>query len=391
MPDGTTILYIEDNPDNQRLVQRLLEARNFQVLIAPDGPQGIALARETTPDLILVDINIPGLDGFETTTRLRSMAHLRGAPIVALTADSQEGTRERSLAAGCDGFLTKPIDPRRLHEQLQEFISGKREELPQTVETTVLREYTQKLVERLERQVREAMVANAELQELDRLKSQFLALLSHELRTPLTSILGFVELFERGTLGPLTQSQKEAITVIGRNVQTLVRHLNSLLYLQEVRSSQLRRVPMMPHEMLQRLMSEIRARAQTTGVEVEDSITPTRTYNGDMVALEYAFRHLLDNAIKFTPGGGKVSVAMEDEESRIILRVQDTGIGIPASLHEKIFLPFYQVDSSLARNYTGVGIGLAIVKHVIEAHGGQVTVRSTPGGGSTFTVVLPRG
>ncbi|HEU4321681.1 MAG TPA: hybrid sensor histidine kinase/response regulator [Roseiflexaceae bacterium] len=390
MPDGTTILYIEDNPDNQRLVQRLLEARNFQVLIAPDGPQGIALARETTPDLILVDINIPGLDGFETTTRLRSMAHLRNAPIVALTADSQEGTRERSLAAGCDGFLTKPIDPRRLHEQLQEFISGKREELPQTVETTVLREYTQKLVERLERQVREAMVANAELQELDRLKSQFLALLSHELRTPLTSILGFVELFERGTLGPLTQSQKEAITVIGRNVQTLVRHLNSLLYLQEVRSSQLRRVPMMPHEMLQRLMSEMRARAQTSGIEVEDSIAPTRTYNGDMVALEYAFRHLLDNAIKFTPGGGRVSVAMEDEASRIILRVQDTGIGIPPSLHEKIFLPFYQVDSSLARNYTGVGIGLAIVKHVIEAHGGQVTVRSTPGSGSTFTVVLPR-
>jgi len=390
MPDGPTILYIEDNPDNQRLVQRLLEARNFQVLIAPDGPQGIALARETTPDLLLVDINIPGLDGFETTTRLRSMAHLSHAPIVALTADNHEGTRDRSLAAGCDGFLTKPIDPRRLHLQLQEFIAGKREQLPQVVETTVLREYTQKLVERLERQVRDAMVANAELQELDRLKSQFLALLSHELRTPLTSILGFVELFERGTLGPLTQTQKEAITVIGRNVQTLVRHLNSLLYLQEVRSSLLRRVPMVPSEMLQRLLVEMRARAQSSGIELQDQIGPVQSYNGDMVALEYAFRHLLDNALKFTPSGGKVSVSMEDDPSRLILRIQDTGIGIPANLQEKIFLPFYQVDSSLARNYTGVGIGLAIVKHVIEAHGGQVTVRSNPGAGSTFTVVLPR-
>jgi CheY-like chemotaxis protein len=114
MPDQSTILYIEDNADNQRLVRRILEARGYDVLLANDGPDGIAQARESRPILILVDLHIPGLDGYETTTRLRGMDHLRATPIVALTADSRVGARERSLVAGCDGYITKPIDTRAL-------------------------------------------------------------------------------------------------------------------------------------------------------------------------------------------------------------------------------------------------------------------------------------
>ena len=129
-----SILYIEDNADNQRLVRKILEARGYQVLLAHDGPGGIAAARESQPDLILVDINIPGLDGYETTTRLRGMAHLRDIPIVAVTADSRVGARERSLVAGCDGYITKPIDPRMLPQQIQEFMAGKREALPASAE-----------------------------------------------------------------------------------------------------------------------------------------------------------------------------------------------------------------------------------------------------------------
>lgn len=385
-----TILYIEDNADNQRLVRRILEARGYGVLISEDGPNGIALARESTPALILVDINIPGLDGYETTTRLRGMDHLRNTPIVALTADSRDGTRERSLVAGCDGYITKPIDARRLPEQLAEFINGKREALPQALETTMLREYNHKLVERLERQVRELKAANAELQELDRLKSQFLATLSHELRTPLTSILGYLELFERGTLGPLSDSQSEAIAIIARNAHTLARHLNNLLYLQEVRSSQIKRAPCAVHEVLRRVVFDFQPLAQEAGIELQSAIQPALSFRGDPIGLEQAFRNLLDNAVKFTPRHGCVRVSLADEPSRIIVRVEDSGIGIPADAQEKIFLPFYQVDGSLARPYPGAGLGLAIVKHVVEAHGGQVTMRSTPGAGSTFTLVLPR-
>jgi signal transduction histidine kinase len=390
MHDRSTVLYIEDNNDNQRLVKRILEARGYVVLLAPDGPDGIALARESRPVLILVDINIPGLDGYETTTRLRGMDHLRGIPIVALTADSRAGARERSLVAGCDGYITKPIDARSLPGQLQEFIDGKREALPHAIEAPLLREYNHKLVERLEHQVRELMAANAELQELDQLKSQFLATLSHELRTPLTSILGYLDLFERGTLGALTEIQHQAISVIARNSHNLTRQLNNLLYLQEVRSSQLNRVPVTIYDMVLRLAAELQPVAHEAGIELHMSLAPTMVLAGDALALEQAFRNLIDNAIKFTPRGGHIRITLTDDPSRIILRVEDSGIGIPAEAQEKIFVPFYQVDTSLARPYPGAGLGLAIVKHVVQAHGGQVTVRSTPGSGSMFTVVLPR-
>ncbi len=385
-----TILYIEDNLDNQRLVQRILEARGYTVLLADNGPNGIALARESTLTLILVDINIPGLDGYETTTRLRSLAHLRHIPIVALTADSRAGTRERSIVAGCDGFLTKPIDPRALPDQLQEYMDGRSDALPQAVETRVLREYNQKLVERLEQQVRDLITANAELQELDRLKSQFLATLSHELRTPLTSILGYLELFERRTLGSLNDVQTQAITVVARNARSLSRILNSLLYLQEVRSSQIRRVPVLITDVLRSVISELQPTAIEAHVEIYQTIQPTAVFSGDPIGLRQSFHHLIDNAIKFTPPGGKVRITLSDDSARIMLRVEDTGISIPAELQEKIFLPFYQVDDSLARPYSGAGLGLAIIRHVVEAHGGQVTVRSSLGAGSVFTLLLPR-
>ncbi|MGB9753126.1 hybrid sensor histidine kinase/response regulator [Roseiflexus castenholzii] len=385
-----TILYIEDNRDNQLLVRRILESRGYALQICEDGPSGIALARESQPALILVDINIAGMDGYETTTRLRSLPHLQSTPIVAITADARPGTRERALAAGCDGFITKPIDPRLLPEQIAEFLGGKRELLPTSLETTMLREYNARLVERLERQVRELSARNAELQELDRLKNTFLATLSHELRTPLTAILGYLELFERRTLGSLNDVQGQAINVIARNARTLSRILNNLLYLQEVRSTEIRRAPVVIHEVLREVIADMQPLARAANVTLSASLQPTAVYMGDPIGISQALRALIDNAIKFTLPSGRVDVTLIDEPSRVLVRVEDTGIGIPAEAQEKIFLPFYQIDDTLARPYSGAGLGLAIARHVVEAHGGQLTVRSVVQAGSTFTVVLPR-
>ena len=390
MAPHPTILYIEDNHDNQRLVARVLEARGYQVVLADSGPAGIAIAAKTRLDLVLVDINIPTLDGFETTTRLRGMDHLRTTPIVALTADVQAGTRERSLAAGCDGYISKPIEPRQLAQQLQEFIAGKRETLPGDQERAILREYTQKLVRRLEQQVQEVSAANDELQQLDQLKSRFIATVSHELRTPLTAIVGYVELFERGTLGALAPAQHEALQVIERNAHLLADQLNSLIYLQEVRASQLKRTPFLVHEVLRRVISDMQHAADEARVTLRTQIEPTALISGDASGIEHALRQIVDNAIKFTPEGGQALVVVRDEPRRVIIRVRDSGVGIPAEANEHIFEPFYQIDNNLARGRVGVGIGLAIVKHVIDAHNGQVLVRSNAGQGSQFTVVLPR-
>jgi signal transduction histidine kinase len=237
---------------------------------------------------------------------------------------------------------------------------------------------------------RDLALAHQELLSVDQMKTSFLANVSHELRTPLTSILGYLDLFERGTLGALSEIQGHAIDVISRNAHTLTRQLNNLLYLQEVRSSQIKPIPVTVYDMVLRLVAELQPQADSSGLQLEMALQPTLIFAGDAMALEQAFRNLIDNAIKFTPRGGRIRVTLADDPTRIILQVEDSGIGIPEEAQEKIFVPFYQVDSSLARPFPGAGLGLAIVRHVVEAHGGQVTVRSAPGSGSTFTIVLPR-
>ncbi|MBX0326086.1 hybrid sensor histidine kinase/response regulator [Oscillochloris sp. ZM17-4] len=385
------ILYIEDNRDNQRLVQRVLGARGYLVLIAEDGPSGVSMARESLPDLVLVDLAIPGLDGYETTTRLRSLAHLDAVPIIALTADGSFTSRERAMVVGCDGYLIKPIDTRQLPVQIAEFIAGRRDTISaSTDEASVLRAYNQQLVERLEQRVRELSAANAELQELDQLKSQFLSTLSHELRTPLTSLLGYIELFDRGMLGKLSDSQNDAIKVMRRSGDTLAQQLNNLLYFQELRTRSFHLRAIRPQESLRQIIVNFQERAAETRLGFEARMGEVAPIQADPSGLEQMIRSLLDNAMKFTPQGGRVRLALHDEPSRLIIRVEDSGIGIAPEHQEKIFLPFYQVDSSLARSQPGSGLGLAIVRHVVHAHGGQVTVRSAPGKGSMFTVVLPR-
>lgn len=390
MTDLPKILYIEDNRDNQRLVQRVLGARGYQVLIAEDGPAGLAMAREQLPVLVLVDLGIPGLDGYETTTRLRSLPHLHDVPIIALTADSSPGSRERALVAGCDGYLVKPIDARQLPLRIAEYIAGHREAVPATDEAELLRAYNQKLVERLELRVRELSAANAELQELDRLKGQFLATLSHELRTPLTSLLGYLELFDRGMLGALSEPQREAMGVMRRSTETLAQQLNNLLYFQELRTRSFAFRPAAPLELLRPLLSSMHERARAQGVQLDARASEAALIPLDTGAFEQLVRNLLDNALKFTPSGGRVRFTLFDEPSRLMIRVEDTGYGIAREHLEKIFLPFYQIDDTLARTHPGSGLGLAIARHIAEAHGGQITVKSTPGKGSVFTVVLPR-
>jgi signal transduction histidine kinase len=385
------ILYVEDNRDNQRLVQRVLGARGYQVLIAEDGADGIALARETRLDLVLVDLGIPGLDGYETTTRLRTFSHLRGVPIVALTADGTPGARERALVAGCDGYLVKPIDARQLPVQIAEFIGGKREVIPEHAdEADLLRAYNQKLVERLEQRVRELTQANAEVQELDRLKGQFLSSLSHELRTPLTSLIGYLELFERGMLGELTLQQREALLVMRRSSDTLAQQLNNLLYFQELRGRAFNLRPVKPLEVLRTLLVAMQERARMAGVTLDVVATDASPIHLDQEAFEQLVRSLLDNALKLTPRGGRVRLVLHDEPSRLIVRVEDTGPGIAREFLQKIFLPFYRLEAPHLSHVSGAGLGLAIVKHIVDAHGGQVTVRSVVGKGSVFTVVLPR-
>ena len=211
------ILYIEDDSMSRLLVRRILETRGYTVLEAQGGLAGLQIAQAEVPDLILMDLNLPDLDGYAVTTKLKGMPELQNTPIIALTANTMDGDRELSLVSGCDGYITKPIDVTRLVTQVEESLKGQRETLRSSQEQRYLREYRDRLVDRLEQKVRELTALNAELElrveertaELQAAQSRLIdaekskvvvemaGATAHELNQPLTAILGLIQLIEQ--------------------------------------------------------------------------------------------------------------------------------------------------------------------------------------------------
>jgi len=237
----------------------------------------------------------------------------------------------------------------------------------------------------------------AQLQALDRMKTDFLNAISHELRTPLAPILGYTEILLGGGMGTLPTNALRGVQAIADSGKRLLNLIESLLAF--IRLDQgamaLKREPTDVSALLLAEVEAFRDRATERKLTLK-VIAPEQLplILADPQELTMALKHLLDNALKFTPAGGTISVsARQTTEGEglpgVEIAVQDTGIGIPADQHEKIFERFYQADSSLTRQYGGVGIGLAVVKQTIEAHGSSVVVESEPGKGSTFRFALP--
>lgn len=397
------VLHIEDDPKSRLLVRKLLTVAGHTVVDAESGLEGIQKAGQERPDLVLVDINVPDLDGYEVTLRLRGMTHMAGVPIVAITA---EGDRMTSLAVGADGFIAKPIDAARFAQLVDRYLLGHREHADETGEIR-LRERSQKIVERLERKVGELSEANRRLEENSRLRREFLRNLSHELATPMTPVEGYMRLLLGGELGPLTETQKKCLRSVEQSTQRLRGLVDTLLDVSQLETGRLHffRVPYDFVAIAQRAVDEVRARFDDQGVtlHVEQVREPTFPAHGDADKLLRAMVHVLDNACKFTPRGGQVAVAVRRGFSAsgewFGMYVADDGPGVAPEQIPKILQPFYQVDGSVTRSHGGVGLGLAFARRVCEAMGGGIEVQSPPSepvagrvlGGTCVTLRVPPG
>lgn len=407
MSEKKRVLYIEDDAASQRLVQRVLENHNYEVLIAGEGLAGVNLAREQKPDLILMDINLPGLNGREITTRLRSISNFAGTPIIALTANTSPGHRERALAAGCDGFMTKPIDVLSFPEEVATFLRGYRERLDEDERLTHLEVHAQELVTNLETKVRELEAANRRLRELDRAKSNFMAVVSHELRTPLTLLEGYTHLlFERAHKAneELPADLVPLVDGLHKGVDRIAQVINEVINVSRITSGtlELSLGPVRIEELLKRLQQEMGGIAAERQIDlVIAGSLDLPVIEGDGKQLLTALKNVVGNAIKYTPDGGQVTVSARLLDDAIGLAVADTGIGIPEEEQRRIFDHFFMLESvehhsssKTAFQGGGLGVGLAITEGIVEAHQGRIWVAS-PGRdeetlpGSTFHLLLP--
>jgi len=229
------------------------------------------------------------------------------------------------------------------------------------------------------------------LKELDRLKSNFLATMSHELRTPLTSVIGYSEMMLEGLGGPLTSEQREYLSIIMEKGESLLHLITSILDITKIEAGRIRLVisEVDAAQLMKDAASTVVPHARKKGIQLvcEPGDLPRITCDREKV--RQCLINLANNAVKFTPAGGTITVAAEPRGDKLALLVRDTGIGIAEENIRKIFETFYQVDGSSTREYGGAGLGLAIVKSFVDAHAGEVQVTSEPGKGSTFTLVLP--
>jgi signal transduction histidine kinase len=244
---------------------------------------------------------------------------------------------------------------------------------------------------------RRLLLAVDRLQEVDRIKSNFLATVSHELRTPLTSVIGYTEMMLEGLAGPLGAEQREYLATILSKADQLLGLITAVLdaSLLESGRSPASAEPVLLDEMVASVVAAFAPQAHKRAIAIEIRAAALRAF-GDRRQIRQVLWQLISNAVKFTPDAGKVDIEVKpgtvgppERRRGAHVIVRDSGIGIPAEQLAHIFEPFYQVDSSSTRSFGGTGLGLALAKAYVEAQGGRIWVDSTPGLGSTFTVSFP--
>lgn len=403
------VLYVEDDPSSARLVQRVLEAEGFDVRIVTDGIAALEAARQLRPDLILMDINISGLDGYEVTTRLRALDELKDVPIVAVTAATLRGDRERALIAGCDGYIPKPIDVDRFPQQVEAFLGGLRERIESPQEKAdYLVEYSRRLVERLEEKIRELEKAHAELQRLDKMKTDFIILAGHELRTPLSAIYGYSQILLSMPDIPGSLEEEGSPRHLLQQVVNATRRLNQVVddilnvFLIEANKLELCMGPVPLFPLVQNVVRNIRNLGPERRLTFEfDGLETLPIIIGDAQRLFQALWHVVSNAVKYTPDGGTIRIIGRVVERTIHLSIQDTGIGIDPADRERIFDRFYVVENTMLHHSSktafkggGLGLGLSLARGIIEAHKGRIWIESEGRDevrlpGTTVHILLP--
>lgn len=405
----TKILYVEDDPSSAALVRRLLESEGYQILFAANGLAAIEVARREVPGLILMDINIGGLDGYEVTTLLRSIKELEEVPIVAVTAATLDGDRERALIAGCTGYIPKPIDVDEFPNQVRSFLTGLKEEIESPeVRTEYLVEYSRNLVDRLEKKIRELEGAHAELQRIEKVKSDFIILASHELRTPLTCVYGYIQMLLSSPDIPGDPNIEGSARNLLLRIADATHRLG--LVFDEIRNVSLIDAdrldlawePVVLKSMIYSVIDSLSRFDPSRDLRFEfDGMDGLPVLYGDEKRLHQAFWNVVSNAIKYTPDGGRIRVSGRSVQDAVHLLVQDSGVGIPPGEQERIFDQFYVLENTSLHHSSktafkggGLGLGLTVARGIIETHGGRIWVESEgydeeqlPG--STFHILLP--
>ena len=392
--DKPKILVVNDDAASLLALTSLLDQwaneTGYTVLSARSGQDALRQVLLHDFAVIILDVNMPGMDGFETAEAIHQRARSADIPIIFVTAFlADEIDRLKAYQRGAADFLFTPVIPQILHAKVSVFVAlaNKNEQLRRQADK--LSQHTLELTatnERLMREIEDRQAAERK----SHAKDEFLAMLGHELRNPLSAISSAAALIDMPGAGPEMASR--ARQIIGRQSQHLSRIVDDLLDLSRAMSGKilLARRPVDMASLVGACLDTFRATGRTAGYRINVDLAPNWV-DGDPTRLEQIATNLIDNALKYTPAGGTIDIVIGAEDDEVLLTVSDTGVGIAPDLLPHVFDVFVQGTISLDRAQGGLGIGLSLVRRLVELHGGSVSATSSGGdAGSSFTIRLPR-
>ena len=372
------------------LLDQWAEESNYEVLGARSGQDALRQVLLHDFAVILLDVNMPGMDGFETAEAIHQRARSADIPIIFVTAFlADEIDRLKAYQRGAADFMFTPVIPQILRAKVQVFVTlaTKNEELRH--QANKLSQRTTELTatnKRLTREIEERQAAERK----SHAKDEFLAMLGHELRNPLSAISSAASLI--GMAGAGADTVVRARTIIQRQSQHLSRIVDDLLDLSRAMSGKilLSRQAIDVSALVGACLETFRATGRTGNYSLNVDLAPCWV-DGDPTRLEQIASNLIDNALKYTPAGGTIGINIAEDGEFVVLTVTDSGVGISPELLPHVFDVFVQGAISIDRAQGGLGIGLALVRRLVELHGGSVSARSDgASAGSTFEIRLPR-
>jgi signal transduction histidine kinase len=373
-PAQARILIVDDEPHNRQVLEVMLESEGFCLLTASSGEEAMAIVAREPPDLILLDVMMPGMDGYEVAAEVKGNLATKNIPIIMVTAIDDRSGRMLGLRAGAEDFLSKPVDRAELSVRVRNLLRLK----------AANDEAAAALVE--------AREARMTAEQANSAKTLFLRSMSHELRTPLNAILGYAELLALGIRGDINPAQAQDLARIQRAAAYLLRLINDLLAVARPEGTRpLQLIAIAVNPVLGEVEGLCALQAKAKGLQLsvaqcESEILVT----ADAGRFQQILLNLMTNAIKFTTTGGSVGVWCDGTAGMVRFRVTDTGVGIRPVDIDRVFEPFVQIESQLAAAaQQGVGLGLSISRELARAMGGDLTLQSSEGVGSTFTLTLP--
>jgi signal transduction histidine kinase len=396
-----TVLIVEDEPLLAQAISATVALEGMETIIVHNGKEALSLARQLRPDLVLLDVMLPGITGIEVCARLHTAPETCDIPVILVTAKAREEDRAVGMAAGATAYVTKPFSPVQLIDLVRETLaSGAVDTQPQrpsidTMSPDQLTVYAHDLKElwQRERKEREALEeARARLAELDHLKAEFLGVVTHELLTPFASIGVTLELLQR-QLGQFeTDSEGTMKNLVGeiadlhQRIKGVVKFAQLVTKQRELRPGRHKMDHVIPWA-----AQPVVAMARSRGVDFRVLVPPhlpAIRIDADLVG-EAVFQ-MAHNAVKFNRPGGQAKVSAYESDGMLVIDVTDTGIGLTEERLALLGRSFEQSADALRRGQEGLGIGWAFVCYVAEVHHGRTDVRSPgPGRGSVFSLALP--